>query len=252
MSTHLSSSQQALLAEIGIDIWVSRLAADTPQSEIADSSEGVDPVPTQDARPHGQSKMPGPVDAAVADTFVELNKEILTCTRCVLHESRTQAVCGMGNLQADVLVIGEAPGVDEDHQGEPFVGRAGQLLNEMLRAAGLERDAVFITNMLKCQPPQNRDPNADEVEQCMPFLQRQIDLVKPRVILVAGHIAAQNLLGVDMPIGRLRGQLHSYGAQDLPLIVTYHPAYLLRSPAQKAESWADLLLTMDTLAAVDA
>jgi uracil-DNA glycosylase family 4 len=219
----MSRQQRAVLAEMGIDVWVSRSAADVVIDDVAPASEDL------------------------ADALLSLNKEILTCTRCDLHQSRTQAVCGGGNLAAEILVIGEAPGADEDRQGEPFVGPAGQLLTQMLRAIGLDRETVFIANTLKCRPPENRDPAAAEVESCLPFLQRQIQLVQPKLILVVGRIAAHNLLNVDAPIGKLRGQVHHYGEQQIPVVVTYHPAYLLRSPAQKRESWADLLLVQDAL-----
>jgi uracil-DNA glycosylase family 4 len=224
-AAQLSRQQQTILAEMGIDVWVSRSAAEVGAENVV------------------------PGGAKVADVLLSLNKEILTCTRCDLHRSRTQAVCGVGNLAADILVIGEAPGADEDRQGEPFVGKAGELLTQMLRAIGLDRDAVFIANILKCRPPENRDPEAAEVESCLPFLQRQIQLVQPRLILVVGQIAAHNLLNVDTPIGKLRGQVHHYGEQQIPVVVTYDPAYLLRSPAQKRESWADLLLAQDELSA---
>jgi uracil-DNA glycosylase family 4 len=219
----MSRQQRAVLAEMGIDVWVSRSAADVAIDDVAPASEDL------------------------ADALLSLNKEILTCTRCDLHQSRTQAVCGGGNLAAEILVIGEAPGADEDRQGEPFVGPAGQLLTQMLRAIGLDRETVFIANTLKCRPPENRDPAAAEVESCLPFLQRQIQLVQPKLILVVGRIAAHNLLNVDAPIGKLRGQVHHYGEQQIPVVVTYHPAYLLRSPAQKRKSWADLLLVQDAL-----
>jgi uracil-DNA glycosylase family 4 len=222
-AAQMSRQQRAVLAEMGIDVWVSRSAADVAIDDVAPASEDL------------------------ADALLSLNKEILTCTRCDLHQSRTQAVCGVGNLAADILVIGEAPGADEDRQGEPFVGPAGQLLTQMLRAIGLNRETVFIANTLKCRPPENRDPAAAEVESCLPFLQRQIQLVQPKLILVVGRIAAHNLLNVDAPIGKLRGQVHHYGEQQIPVVVTYHPAYLLRSPAQKRESWADLLLVQDAL-----
>src|SRR5579863_10689523 len=160
--------------------------------------------------------------------------------RCELSRSRTQTVFGVGNTEAELLVIGEAPGAEEDRQGEPFVGRAGQLLNTMLRAMGNPRESVYIANVLKCRPPGNRDPRPEEVASCRPFLQRQIDLLQPLLILSVGRIAAQNLLQTDTPIGRLRGQLHRFGARATPLIVTYHPAYLLRSPSEKRKSWVDL------------
>ena len=144
-------------------------------------------------------------------------------------------------------MIGEAPGADEDRQGEPFVGRAGQLLNAMLRAIGLPRSEVYIANILKCRPPNNRDPQPDESATCTPYLTRQIGLVRPRVLLAVGRIAAQWLLQTDAPIGRLRGRVFDYGEPATPLVVTYHPAYLLRSPSAKATAWADLCMVRELL-----
>jgi DNA polymerase len=184
-------------------------------------------------------------DSTVASLdWPTLQERVAGCTRCALHSVRTQTVFGTGSRSADWLVIGEAPGADEDRQGEPFVGRAGQLLTEMLRAAGFERDAVYITNILKCRPPNNRDPQPDEVASCHDYLERQIDLIEPRLILAVGRIAAHNLLQTNTPVGRLRGQVHHYGAARIPLIVTYHPAYLLRSPLEKRKSWDDLQLAL--------
>jgi DNA polymerase len=151
-------------------------------------------------------------------------------------------VFGVGNVHADLLVIGEAPGADEDRQGEPFVGRAGQLLNAMLGAIHLPRADVYIANILKCRPPSNRDPKPEEAEACMPYLERQIAFIEPKVILAVGRIAAQWLLQSDQPIGRLRGTVHSYGTASTPLVASYHPAYLLRSPLAKAKAWEDLVL----------
>jgi DNA polymerase len=172
----------------------------------------------------------------------ELESRVAGCTRCVLHETRTRTVFGTGNPTADWLIIGEAPGADEDRQGEPFVGRAGQLLTAMLQAIGYSREEVYITNILKCRPPGNRDPLPVEVACCHDYLERQIELVGPRLILVVGRIAAHNLLQTDLPIGRLRGRVHRYGKAGIPLVVTYHPAYLLRSPLEKRKSWEDLQL----------
>jgi DNA polymerase len=155
-------------------------------------------------------------------------------------------VFGVGNTQADWLIIGEAPGAEEDRRGEPFVGRAGQLLDEMLRATGQSRGEVYIANVLKCRPPNNRDPELGEARACRGYLDRQIALLKPKIILAVGRIAAQTLLATDTPVGKLRGKLHHLG--DIPLVVTYHPAYLLRSPRQKSKSWADLCLAMDVIA----
>jgi DNA polymerase len=145
-------------------------------------------------------------------------------------------------------VIGEAPGAEEDRAGEPFVGRAGQLLNSMLRAIGLAREQVYIANILKCRPPNNRDPKAGESVECLPFLERQIALLKPKIMLVVGRIAAQNILHTEESLGRLRNRVHAYGADRLPLVVTYHPAYLLRTPADKRKAWEDLKLAREVFA----
>ena len=178
-----------------------------------------------------------PVDAP---DWAELEKMVSGCTLCGLQESRTRTVFGVGNHTADWLVIGEAPGADEDRQGEPFVGRAGQLLTEMLFAIGFQRDDVFICNILKCRPPGNRNPSTEEVDFCHAYLKRQIELIDPRLILVVGGVAANSLLGLNEKVGVLRGKVHSWGEQEIPLVVTYHPAYLLRSPLEKRKVWKDL------------
>jgi DNA polymerase len=149
-------------------------------------------------------------------------------------------VFGVGDRQARLMIIGEAPGADEDRLGEPFVGRAGQLLNAMLAAIGLAREQVYIANIVKCRPPGNRDPHADEAAACRGYLDRQIALVRPRLILAVGGVAAKNLLHTDTAVGRLRARLHRYGESDIPLRVTYHPSYLLRRPEEKAKAWVDL------------
>lgn len=182
--------------------------------------------------------------------WTALEAEVRQCTACSLCQSRTQTVFGVGDRQTDWLVIGEAPGADEDQQGEPFVGRAGKLLNPMLQAIGLQREQVFIANILKCRPPDNRDPTPAEAKSCRAFLERQIALIQPRIILAIGRIAAQNLLNTDAQIGKLRGRVHHLGAAQIPLVVTYHPAYLLRSPREKRKSWDDLRLARRTLAAL--
>ena len=153
---------------------------------------------------------------------------------------------GVGNPDADWLVIGEAPGADEDRQGEPFVGRAGRLLNSMLSAMGLPREQVFIANILKCRPPNIRDPKPEEDIACESYLRQQINLIKPKIILAVGRIAAQNLLKVETPIGKMRGQRYQYPDSDLPVVVTYHPAYLLRSPREKRKVWEDRKVAMQT------
>jgi DNA polymerase len=170
----------------------------------------------------------------------DLAAAVSSCTRCPLHESRTQGVFGVGNRRADLLIIGEAPGVEEDRRGEPFVGRAGGLLDLMLQAIGQDRSTVYITNILKSRPPDNRDPRAEEVAACEPFLKRQVDLIEPEVILAVGRVAAQNLLASSKPLGKLRGDWHQYGPQATPVRVSYHPAYLLRRPQDKAKAWHDL------------
>jgi DNA polymerase len=181
------------------------------------------------------------------DVWSELAERVRHCTLCGLHKGRTQTVFGVGRRDAPLFVIGEAPGADEDRQGEPFVGRAGQLLNAMLRSIGLPRGEVYIANILKCRPPNNRDPQPEESSSCTPYLSQQIALVKPRVLLAVGRIAAQWLLQTDTPIGRLRGRVLSYGERNMPLVVTYHPAYLLRSPLAKATAWTDLCLVKQLL-----
>jgi DNA polymerase len=175
----------------------------------------------------------------------ELRARVAVCTRCTLSATRTQTVFGVGNPQADWLIVGEAPGAEEDRQGEPFVGRAGQLLNSMLRAIGLAREQVYIANVLKCRPPGNRDPSPTEAGECLPYLEQQIALLKPKVMLAVGRIAAQNLLRTDRTLGSLRGQVHRFGASSVPLVVTYHPAYLLRTPGDKRKSWEDLKFARD-------
>ncbi len=174
-----------------------------------------------------------------------LEARVRACTACELHRTRTQVVFGVGNRNADWMIVGEAPGAEEDRRGEPFVGRAGQLLDAMLHAIGLQRQEVYIANVLKCRPPNNRDPRPEEVEQCEPYLERQVALVAPRLILAVGRIAAQNLLKTNAPLSRLRGRVHSYGETETPLVVTYHPAYLLRSPREKRKAWEDLKLARE-------
>lgn len=193
-----------------------------------------------------------PAQPAIAEMDWEtLRQAVLTCTRCELHRTRTQAVFGVGDPHAEWLIIGEAPGAEEDKQGEPFVGQAGRLLDAMLAAIGLKRgENVYIANVLKSRPPKNRDPSPQEVAACLPYLERQIDLIQPRLLLALGRFAAQSLLVTDTAIGRLRGQVHSY--RGIPLIVTYHPAYLLRNPADKARAWEDLVLARQTMARLKA
>jgi len=178
------------------------------------------------------------------ETWGELRQRVANCQQCELHRGRKQTVFGVGDHNSDWLIIGEAPGAEEDRQGEPFVGRAGKLLNSMLLACGLQREQVFIANILKCRPPNNRDPKAEEVAACSSYLREQIDLIQPKIILAVGRIAAQNLLQTETPIGKMRGQKYEYADTGIPVVVTYHPAYLLRSPREKRKAWQDLQLAM--------
>ena len=179
--------------------------------------------------------------APVPAGWEELQAAVAACRNCRLCETRTNTVFGVGPLGAPLMVVGEGPGADEDAQGEPFVGRAGKLLDEMLRAIGRSRRSdTFIANVVKCRPPDNREPAEDEAEACRAFLEQQLRLVKPRLIVALGRVAAQRLLATDTPIGKMRGQTYQWGPEGTPLMVTYHPAYLLRSPGDKAKSWEDL------------
>lgn len=223
------AGQRAALAAMKIDVWERRQATAGEQLPVEEVPAGGTAVPA--------IEMP-----SEAHAWEVLEGEARACTRCRLHSTRTQVVFGTGDRHARWMVIGEAPGADEDRLGEPFVGRAGQLLNEMLRAVGLSREEVYIANIVKCRPPQNRDPKPDESGSCAEYLNRQIMLVRPHLILAVGRIAAQNLLADDSPVGRLRGRVRQHAPTSTPVVVTYHPAYLLRSPDQKRKAWDDLCL----------
>lgn len=203
---------------------------EAPEETVADDAQPsiVEPAITITAPP---------VDSL---TWAALPDAVEACRACELGASRTRSVFGVGAASANWMIVGEAPGAEEDREGEPFVGRAGQLLNEMLTAIGLVRESVFISNVLKCRPPNNRDPAAGELAACRHFLDAQIAHIKPRMILIVGRIAAQALLDTKAPLGRLRGQAHKLSDFDVPVVVTYHPAFLLRSPTQKAKAWQDL------------
>ncbi|WP_232726430.1 uracil-DNA glycosylase [Mariprofundus ferrinatatus] len=179
-----------------------------------------------------------PVVEAASGSLEDLARQASTCRLCSLADTRTNVVFGVGNPQADIVFIGEAPGRDEDIKGEPFVGRAGQLLDRMLTAIGMDREQVYIMNTIKCRPPNNRDPRVDEVQACNLWFEQQLELLQPKLICLLGRVAAQTVLETDSPLGSLRGRWHDY--QGIPAWVTYHPAYLLRSPQQKQKSWQDL------------
>lgn len=229
----MDARRAACLHDLGITVWERR---GLPEIPAATDAESVSAAPAADAaRAAAIAQMDWPA----------LEAAVKACTACGLRAGCTQTVFGVGNLHAEWLVIGEAPGADEDKQGEPFVGRAGQLLNSMLAAIGLKREQVYIANILKCRPPNNRDPKPEEAELCRPFLERQIALIQPKLILAVGRIAAQNLLNTDTPIGKLRGRVHQ--VNGIPVVVTYHPAYLLRSPGEKRKAWVDLQFAVRTL-----
>jgi len=231
------------LRALDIDVWVPRDAASETADAMHASELPVNEQPRASIAEHASETRVASAGAATM-TWDALEQAVRTCTLCSLHKTRTNTVFGVGNRTSEWMVIGEAPGADEDRQGEPFVGRAGQLLNSMLKALGHPREQVFIANILKCRPPGNRDPQPQEVECCSPYLSRQIELVNPRIILCVGRIAAQTLLNTDTPIGKLRGKVHTLGKR--PVVVTYHPAYLLRSPAEKRKAWQDLVLALET------
>ncbi|MCG8014576.1 MAG: uracil-DNA glycosylase [Candidatus Thiodiazotropha sp. 'RUGA'] len=244
--------RQNYLRMMGVTQWRLR-QSDSPeaiQQAVAEAEADVSLV--ERPAPAGDLIEPTvPVTTAVDQSdWLTLREQVKTCRQCGLRAGCSQTVFGVGNQQADMLVIGEAPGADEDRQGEPFVGRAGQLLNAMLLAMGFKREAVFIANIVKCRPPDNRDPAAEEALACQDYLLRQIVLIQPKLILSVGRISAQNLLQTDIAVGKLRGRVHAFGETNIPLVVTYHPAYLLRSPEQKSKAWQDLQLALSVLGPV--
>jgi uracil-DNA glycosylase family 4 len=280
MPTMDAARRQRYLKLMGIEPWRQRGARDDVAAVVRDSAAApavtaareqvaapARAVPTAPAavppppRPRAAAPAPRVAEPAAAPVQITspaprvvdvpadwdgLRAVVKDCQACKLCRTRTNTVFGVGHDRAPLMIVGEGPGADEDARGEPFVGRAGQLLDEMLKSIGRSRAkadgeaAVFIANVVKCRPPGNRDPEADEVEACRPYLDRQIELVKPKLIVALGRIAAQRLLNSDAPLSRLRGPMYQYGPQQTPLLITYHPAYLLRSPREKAKSWDDL------------
>ena len=278
----LDARQRAMLAEMGVRVWAPKPPAAAPSTvpepvavKAPPASVAHAPAPSSMPAPAAPATRPAPVRPPVNEAVVAaprpvaaparlrpagvdamdwpaLEAAVAGCEACGLCRSRQNTVFGVGDRQADWMVIGEAPGENEDLQGEPFVGVAGQLLDNMLRAIGRSRtgsgaQAAYIANVLKCRPPANRNPLPEEVAQCEPYLARQVALVQPKIILAMGRFAVQSLLQTSEPIGKLRGQVHRY--QGVPVIVTYHPAYLLRTPSDKAKAWADLCLALETAAA---
>ena len=272
----LDERQRAMLAEMGIRVWwpqVQEVPA-VPEAQAPERAGAAPTVPTAPAAPvpaapvvaaprpvvavappaaHPSDAVPLPPGVDQMD-WESLQASVAQCRACGLCQSRKNTVFGVGDRQAQWMVIGEAPGENEDLQGEPFVGQAGKLLDNMLRAVGLSRGVqgqqdgqagVYIANTLKCRPPGNRNPDPVELRTCAPYLVRQVALVQPKIILAMGRFAVQSLLQTTEPIGRLRGRVHHY--QGVPVVVTYHPAYLLRNPADKAKAWADLCLALQTV-----
>jgi uracil-DNA glycosylase len=210
-------NKKQYLKEMGIDVW-------------------------QDKNKIAKKKASPKDNIAHFKNLDELRKKVAKCTMCVLHKSRTNTVFGVGNEKAKIMFIGEAPGANEDLKGEPFVGRAGMLLTAMIKSIGLNREDVYIANILKCRPPNNRDPLPEEVKLCTPYLEQQIRFINPKVLVAVGRIAAQFLLNTEDAMGKLRGKTFEYGNHKVPLLVTYHPAYLLRSPGEKSKAHQDFLL----------
>lgn len=239
------------LEVMGIDVWIPRVSVPDELQPVGCASRTLNPINIQNDQPlpYYEEGAVGVIESNSTESgqtsWNALQTEVTTCTKCALCETRTQTVFGTGNKSADWMIIGEAPGQHEDEQGKPFVGKAGQLLTEMLRSVGLERDDVFITNILKCRPPGNRDPKPDEAERCVAYLSQQRELVNPKIILAVGRIAAQTLLNTDEPMSKLRNRVHKLG--NTPVVVVYHPAYLLRSLLEKRKAWLDLLLAVRTV-----
>jgi DNA polymerase len=261
MSREQLEEHLAFLTELGVDgmriepEWRSRVEPDAPAVPADLSEASPKPDPSAVAMPNAdlpsvalaKENAPATMFTSQADALLAVKTEIgPDCSRCKLHRlGRRQVVFGVGNPNADLMFVGEAPGADEDVQGEPFVGRAGQLLTKIIEAIDLRREDVYIANVIKCRPPQNRNPEPDEVEQCEPFLFRQIDIIKPKVIVALGKFAAQSLLRTTEPITRIRGREYTY--RDAILMPTYHPAYLLRNPSAKREVWIDMQRVRDIL-----
>ena len=238
--------QRDMLDEMGVRLWFP-----SPDS-LRESARSLAGPPSEREGETAPATQAATIDrrSEVAQMdWPMLRAAVATCTACKLCQGRTNTVFGVGNERAHWMIVGEAPGEQEDLQGEPFVGKAGQLLDNMLRAIGLTREPgpaerqVFIANTLKCRPPRNRNPEPEELAQCEPFLARQVALVQPKIILAMGRFAVQSLLRSEEPVGRLRGRVHRY--QGVPLIVTYHPAYLLRNLEDKAKAWDDLCLALE-------
>lgn len=272
------------LKAMGIPLWIPKPLDTTPEPEVLIPEEALPPLATEWLEPMGRvsqtANSPMDLTALLAEpakqpvlnpkptvskptvisqtpdctqlTWNELQGAVVACTLCELHKTRTQTVFGTGHQQARCMVIGEAPGAEEDRQGLPFIGKSGKLLTNMLASIQIAREDIYIANILKCRPPNNRDPKPEEAALCRGYLERQIALIQPALIVVVGRIAAHNLLHTTTPLARLRGSVHTLPNNTVPVIVTYHPAYLLRQPAEKRRAWQDLQLARDFLASLNA
>lgn len=239
MARSFTATQRACLQALELPVWQRHeSAAEDPVVESVVATPN-----TLESSQRSSPALSPHLDPQTLD-WPQLRQAVLSCTQCELHQTRSQAVFGVGVVTPELVVVGEAPGAEEDRQGEPFVGRAGQLLDRMLAAIDCARSKnVFIANVLKCRPPNNRDPHVNEIAACRGWLLRQLELLQPKAILCVGRFAAQTLLETDQPLSRLRGpaqSLHVSSERSVPVFVTYHPAYLLRTPADKAKAWADL------------
>lgn len=265
----MDARQQHYLKAMGVTAWVRRELDQDVELDISPIPQvGVVATPVEKSQPQTvaptvQSVKPEPVveiveSAVVAKAVVDvpicpvvpagdwdgLVQQVESCQQCALYKTRLNAVFGLGHRQADWMIIGDAPGADDDKRQQPLVGEAGLLLNAMLQAVGLKRESVYITNSLKCRPPNNRIPTPQELAACSSYLRRQIELLQPRLIIALGALTAQKLLQSEQGIDELRGAVHPYGEQEIPLIVSHHPSHLLRFPADKRQSWEDLQLAM--------
>ena len=244
----MKTRTELILEEMGLaPVWRLREAALMPEEPRAATEASVGQPPATSHQPPQPAASRDDRRAAIMlKEWPALKADVAACTACPLHAGRKKTVFGVGDENADWLFVGEGPGADEDAQGEPFVGQAGKLLDSMLASIRLKRGAnVYIANVVKCRPPGNRNPEPAEAAACEPYLQRQIDLIRPKLIVALGKVAAANLLASDASVASMRGKVHSY--RGIPLIVTYHPAYLLRSLPEKAKAWADLCFAVKTM-----
>ncbi len=241
------------LQVMGVTVWQERgkrPSASKASATTVRAKEPSKPAPVPSRvpdTPKVEVLQDAPKPDASAMDWQQLRAAVSSCRACALCETRAKPVFGAGDQNAQVMLVGEAPGAEEESRGEPFAGSAGQLFDAMLMAIGLKRSSVFVSNVVKCRAPGNRDPNSSEASQCSSYLERQIELVNPGVIIAVGRVAAQNLLQSNASLGKMRGKVHEFGDAKIPTVVTYHPSYLLRSPEYKRKAWEDLLMSQNML-----